>query len=156
MFDCDWSSAVWSSDLRADVHEDASRNDHLWVQLAALSVQERISAAEDALAEAGAEVFALDVGRVIRQPGFPHVYDANLVRRAVLRPDGLEEALERLAAPLREVGARHLQLTLDGADVPDSVAPRLRARGFAHDRLLAMTLDRNLAVERTPHIVMKK
>jgi ribosomal protein S18 acetylase RimI-like enzyme len=109
---------------------------------AAASVQERISASEDALAEAGAEVFVLDAGRVIRQPGFPHVYDANLVRRASLRPDGnLDEALEQLSAPLREVGARHLQLTLDGADVPDTVGPLLKQRGFAHDRLLAMTLS---------------
>jgi ribosomal protein S18 acetylase RimI-like enzyme len=106
----------------------------------AASVQERISASEDALAEAGAEVFVLDAGRVIRQPGFPHVYDANLVRRASLRPDGLDEALERLAQPLREVGARHLQLTLDGADVPEVVGPLLKQRGFAHDRLLAMAL----------------
>jgi ribosomal protein S18 acetylase RimI-like enzyme len=127
------------------------------VRLSALSVQERISASEDALAEAGAEVFALDVGRVIRQPGFPHVYDANLVRRACLRPDGIDDALERLAAPLREVGARHLQLTLDGADVPDEVAPLLRQRGFAHDRLLAMALGPQRASgERASGVVLKR
>jgi ribosomal protein S18 acetylase RimI-like enzyme len=119
----------------------------------AASVQERISVSEDALAEAGAEVFAMDAGRVIRQPGFPHVYDANLVRRACLRPEGLDEALEQLAAPLREVGARHLQLTLDGADVPDSMGPLLKQRGFAHDRLLAMTLSGGrTAAEREPGV----
>jgi ribosomal protein S18 acetylase RimI-like enzyme len=127
------------------------------VRLAALSVQERICASEDALAEAGAELLVLDVGRVIRQPGFPHVYDANLVRRACLRPEGIDQALERLAAPLREVGARHLQLTLDGADVPDSVAPLLRQRGFAHDRLLAMALGPGLipSGERAPGIELR-
>jgi ribosomal protein S18 acetylase RimI-like enzyme len=122
----------------------------------ALSVQERISVSEDALAEAGAEVFGLDVGRIIRQPGFPHVYDANLVRRACLRADGLDDALERLAAPLREVGARHLQLTLDGADVPDSVGPLLRQRGFAHDRLLAMALGGKPGGEPVPGIELKR
>jgi ribosomal protein S18 acetylase RimI-like enzyme len=128
----------------------------IWAMRAsALSVQERISASEDALAEAGAEVLQLDVGRVIRQPGFPHVYDANLVRRAVLRPASLDETLERLAVPLRQVGARHLQLTLDGADVPESVAPLLRARGFSHDRLLAMTLDRALEGERAPGVTLR-
>jgi ribosomal protein S18 acetylase RimI-like enzyme len=125
----------------------------------ALSVQDRISATEDALAEAGAEIFALDVGRVIRQPGFPHVYDANLVRRACLRPDGphfsIDEALERLQQPLREVGARHLQQTLDGADVPESVGPLLRQRGFAHDRLLAMTLAGKANGERAPGVTLK-
>jgi ribosomal protein S18 acetylase RimI-like enzyme len=127
----------------------------------AASVQERISASEDALAEAGAEVFVVDAGRVIRQPGFPHVYDANLVRRASLRPDGpnykLDEALEQLAAPLREVGARHLQLTLDGADVPESVGPLLKQRGFAHDRLLAMALGgRAGSGAREPGIELKR
>jgi ribosomal protein S18 acetylase RimI-like enzyme len=111
------------------------------VRAVASSVAERISIAEDALAEAGAEVIALDVGRVIRQPAFPHVYDANLVRRASLRTSNLDAALERLAAPLREVGARHLQLALDGADVPEALGGELRARGFVRDRLLAMALD---------------
>ena len=106
----------------------------------AFSVAERISLAEDALTEAGAEVLRLPEGRVIRQPLFPHVYDANLVRRPSLREDGLDAALDRLARPLREVGARHLQLTLDGADVPEALAPLLRRRGFVRDRLLAMTL----------------
>jgi ribosomal protein S18 acetylase RimI-like enzyme len=109
----------------------------------ASSVAERISLAEDALAEAGAAVIKLDVGRVIRQPAFPHVYDANLVRRARLREHDLDDALERLEAPLREVGARHLQLTLDGADVPDAVGPLLRRRGFVRDRLIAMICDRS-------------
>jgi ribosomal protein S18 acetylase RimI-like enzyme len=101
----------------------------------------RISLSEDALAEAGADVLLLDVGRVIRQPACPHVYDANLVRRARLRPPGLDDALERLAAPLRQIGARHLQLTLDGSDVPEEVGPLLRQRGFQRDRLVAMVLD---------------
>jgi GNAT superfamily N-acetyltransferase len=118
----------------------------------ASSVAERISAAEDALAEAGAEVLRLDVGRVIRQPAFPHVYDANLVRRAHLREHGLDEALERLAAPLREIGARHLQLTLDGADVPESLSPQLRRRGFVRDRLLAMIHDVDPARSRAPSV----
>lgn len=107
----------------------------------ASSVAERISLAEDALAEAGAEVFKLDAGRVIRQAAFPHVYDANLVRRARLRAANLDASLDALAAPLREVGARHLQLTLDGADVPDELGLELRRRGFLRDRLVAMTLD---------------
>jgi ribosomal protein S18 acetylase RimI-like enzyme len=130
----------------------------LRVLKSAASVAERISASEDALAEAGAEVFALDVGRVIRQPGFPHVYDANLVRRASLRPDrSLDDALERLAQPLREVGARHLQLTLDGADVPEVVGPLLKQRGFAHDRLLAMALGGGrTGAEREPGIEMRR
>jgi len=70
------------------------------VRAVASSVADRISLAEDALAEAGAEVLRLDCGRVIRQPSFPHVYDANLVRRAVLREEGLDDALARLQAPL--------------------------------------------------------
>jgi ribosomal protein S18 acetylase RimI-like enzyme len=115
------------------------------VRAVASAVPERISLAEDALAEAGADVVRLDAGRVIRQPAFPHVYDANLVRRAFLREATLDEDLERLAAPLREVGARHLQLTLDGSDVPDLVGPLLRRRGFVRDRLLAMTLDGHTA-----------
>lgn len=107
----------------------------------ASSVAERLSLAEDALAEAGAEVLKLDAGRVIRQPSFPHVYDANVVRRARLREEMLDDALEELAAPLRAIGARHLQLTLDGADVPESVGPLLRRRGFVRDRLIAMICD---------------
>jgi len=118
------------------------------VRAVASSVAERISLAEDALAEAGAEVVKLDVGRVIRQPAFPHVYDANLVRRATLREAGLDEALERLAQPLKQVGARHLQLTLDGSDVPESVGPLLRRRGFVRDRLIAMICDSSPERER--------
>lgn len=106
----------------------------------ATSIAERISLAEDALAAASAELFELDVGRVIRQPAFPHVYDANLVRRARLRVETLDQSLRRLAAPLEQVGARHLQLSLDGADVPDAVGLLLRRRGFGRERLLAMTL----------------
>jgi ribosomal protein S18 acetylase RimI-like enzyme len=126
------------------------------VRAVASSVGERISLTEDALAEAGAEVFALDVGRVLRQPAFPHVYDANLVRRLRLRPDGLDDALERLAAPLRAVGARHVQLSLDGSDVPESVGPLLRQRGFIADRLLAMTLDGPLEAERVPGVRLRR
>jgi predicted N-acetyltransferase YhbS len=126
------------------------------VRAVASSVGERISLAEDAMAEAGAEVVVLEAGRVIRQAAYPHVYDANLVRRARLRADGLDEALESLAAPLRAVGARHLQLTLDGADVPDTLAPLLRQRGFVCDRLLAMTLDGPLAAERAPGVRLRR
>ena len=119
----------------------AGRADPEYVRAVASSVADRISLAEDALAEAGAEVLRLDVGRVIRQAQFPHVYDANLVRRPSLREHNLDDTLERMAAPLREIGARHLQLTLDGADVPDAIGPLLRRRGFVRDRLLAMTID---------------
>jgi ribosomal protein S18 acetylase RimI-like enzyme len=126
------------------------------VRAVASSVAERISLSEDALAEAGADVLRLDIGRVIRQPAFPHVYDANLVRRAVLRQEGLDEALERLEAPLREIGARHLQLTLDGADVPDSLGPALRRRGFVRDRLLAMTLGARADRDRASGVVVKE
>ena len=65
---------------------------------AASSVADRISLAEDALAEAGAEVLPTRFGRVIRQAAFPHVYDANLVRRARLREETLDEALERCSS----------------------------------------------------------
>jgi GNAT superfamily N-acetyltransferase len=119
------------------------------------TVASRISQCEDALAEAGGEVLPLDVGRVILQPEFPHVYDANVVRRARLRPEGLDAALERLAAPLVAIGARHLQLTLDGADVPDAVAPCLRARGFERERLLAMVLDGPPEREATPGVALR-
>jgi ribosomal protein S18 acetylase RimI-like enzyme len=122
----------------------------------ASSVADRISLAEDALAEAGAEVFQLPHGRVIRQSAFPHVYDANLVRRARLREEGLDEALEELAGPLRAVGARHLQLTLDGADVPESVMPLLRRRGFVRDRLLAMAIDGPLLRQRAAGVKLRR
>ncbi|MDB4971213.1 MAG: hypothetical protein JWN44_6902 [Myxococcales bacterium] len=124
--------------------------------LAASSVADRISLAEDALAEAGAEVVATRYGRVIRQAAFPHVYDANLVRRVRLREEALDDALEEFAQPLRAVGARHLQLTLDGADVPDALAPLLRRRGFIRDRLLAMTLDGPLLRGRVPGVTLKR
>jgi ribosomal protein S18 acetylase RimI-like enzyme len=126
------------------------------VRSVAASVADRISLAEDALAEAGADVLRLDEGVVIRQPAFPHVYDANLVRRVRLRESTLEAALDKLAAPLVEVGARHLQLVLDGSDVPDAVAPLLRRRGFQRDRLLAMTLRGNGPMrKRTPGITLR-
>jgi ribosomal protein S18 acetylase RimI-like enzyme len=126
------------------------------VLAAASSVADRISLAEDALAEAGAEVIPTRFGRVIRQAAFPHVYDANLVRRARLREETIDEALEAFATPLRAVGARHLQLTLDGADVPDVVAPLLRRRGFVRDRLLAMTLDGPLLRPRAPGVLLRR
>jgi ribosomal protein S18 acetylase RimI-like enzyme len=122
----------------------------------ASSVADRISLAEDALAEAGAELIPTRFGRVIRQAAFPHVYDANLVRRARLREDTLDEALELFAQPLRAVGARHLQLTLDGADVPDALAPLLRRRGFVRDRLIAMTLDGPLLKPRAPGVTLRR
>ena len=122
----------------------------------ASSVADRISLAEDALAEAGAELIPTRFGRVIRQAAFPHVYDANLVRRARLREDTLDEALELFAQPLRSVGARHLQLTLDGADVPDALAPLLRRRGFVRDRLIAMTLDGPLLKPRAPGVTLRR
>lgn len=118
----------------------------------ASSVAERISLAEDALAEAGAEVIHTRWGRVIRQAAFPHVYDANLVRRVRLREENLDEALEAFAQPLRAVGARHLQLSCDGADLPESLAPLLRRRGFVRDRLLVMTIDGPLLRARAPGV----
>lgn len=121
----------------------------------ASSVADRISLAEDALAEAGAEVVATPWGRVIRQAAFPHVYDANLVRRARLREPTLDQALEAFQQPLRAVGARHLQLTCDGADVSEALAPLLRRRGFVRDRLLAMTIDGPLLRPRAPGVTLK-
>ena len=126
------------------------------VLAAASSVADRISLAEDALAEAGAEVVVTRFGRVVRQAAFPHVYDANLVRRVRLREESLDDALEALAAPLRAVGARHLQMTLDGSDVPEALAPLLRRRGFVRDRLLAMTVDGPLLRPRAPGVLLKR
>jgi GNAT superfamily N-acetyltransferase len=111
------------------------------MRASASSLAVRISRAEDAFSEAGAEVISLDIGRVIRLQSHPHVYDANLVRRVRLRPDDIDRSLERFAAPLREIGARHLQLCLDGADVPESLSPLLHKRGFLRERLLAMALE---------------
>jgi ribosomal protein S18 acetylase RimI-like enzyme len=122
----------------------------------ASSVAHRISLAEDGLAEAAAEVIVTPYGRVIRQAAYPHVYDANLVRRARLREHTLDEALESFAAPLRAVGARHLQLTLDGSDVPDGLVGPLRRRGFVRDRLLGMTLPGPLLGRRTPGVVVHR
>jgi ribosomal protein S18 acetylase RimI-like enzyme len=126
------------------------------VRAVASSVAERISLAEDALAEAGAEVLRLPYGRVIRQPAFPHVYDANLVRRVRLRENGLDDALEELSLPLRQIGARHLQLTLDGSDVPEGLSAQLRRRGFVRDRLLVMTLEGPAARPRTPGVRLRE
>src|SRR5262249_45974226 len=82
--------------------------------------------------------------------------DANLVRRVRLREDTLDEALEQLATPLRAVGARHLQLTLDGADVPETLGPHLRRRGFVRDRLLAMAIDGPLLRQRAAGVKLKR
>lgn len=114
---------------------------------AASLLLERIVASEDRLAEAAAEVLALPVGRVIRQPAFPHVFDANLVRRPRLDADRLDVALLQLGGPLRAIGARHLQITCDGAALSDGVRTSLRARGFLCDRLLAMVLPGRTARE---------
>src|SRR4051812_43014560 len=141
---------------RLTLDDETSDTQNPLVLAAASSVADRISLAEDALAEAGAEVIPTRYGRVIRQAAFPHVYDANLVRRARLREDTLDDALEQFAQPLRAVGARHLQLTLDGADVPEALAPLLRRRGFVRDRLLAMTLDGPLLRPRAPGVVLKR
>ena len=142
--------------LRLTLDDETEGTQNSSVLAAASSVADRISLAEDALAEAGAELIPTRYGRVIRQAAFPHVYDANLVRRARLREETLDDALELFAQPLRAVGARHLQLTLDGADVPDAVAPLLRRRGFVRDRLIAMTLDGPLLQPRAPGITLKR
>jgi ribosomal protein S18 acetylase RimI-like enzyme len=116
------------------------------VQRIAVSPEvQRIIASEDRLAEAAAEVFALPTGRVIRQPAFPHVFDANVVRHPRLDPGDLDPALAQLAAPLRAVGARHLQITCDATPLSDRLRSGLRSRGFLCDRLLVMTLPGTLA-----------
>jgi ribosomal protein S18 acetylase RimI-like enzyme len=115
----------------------------------------RVVAAEDRLAEAASEVFALSAGRVIRQPQFPHVFDANLVRHPQFHSglaSDVDEALALLSAPLRAIGARHLQLTCDGAQLPDSVRAALRGRGFLCDRLLAMVLPGRAARPASPEV----
>ena len=117
---------------------------------AAFSIAERISLAEDALAEAGGEVVELAEGRVIRNAAFPRVYDANLIRRPRLELPTLGDALERLAEPLRAVGARHVQLNFDGVPGSDRLAPELRRRGFHCDRLCAMVLHRLPRLGRAP------
>jgi ribosomal protein S18 acetylase RimI-like enzyme len=100
----------------------------------------RVTACEDAIAHAAAEVFPLEEGQVCRQRAFPHVFDANVVRRPRLRLDRLDEQLGRLQAPLKAIGARHLQIALEPAPLPEPLAAALRARGFVRDRLLAMVL----------------
>ena len=92
------------------------------------------------MAEAAAEVFLTAAGRVIRQARFPHVFDANLVRRPRLDAGELDTTLARLAAPLRAIGARHLQISCDGAPLSETLRAALRARRFLCDRLLAMWL----------------
>lgn len=100
----------------------------------------RIVACEDRLAAAAAEVFDDPAGRVYRQPAYPSVFDANLARNPRLTAADLDDQLLRLAAPLRAIGASHLQLTFDAAPPPPTVAAALRARDFHRDRLLAMVL----------------
>src|SRR5258708_4534503 len=124
-----WLGSLWIG-FRPTLDDETAGTQNPAVLAAASSVADRISLAEDALAEAGAELIPTRFGRVIRQAAFPHVYDANLVRRARLREETLDDALEDFAQPLRAVGARHLQLTLDGADVPETLRPLLRRRGF--------------------------
>ena len=100
----------------------------------------RILASEDRLAEASAEVLVLPEGRVIRQGACPHVFDANLIRHPRLSLDGLDQALEALSAPLRAIGARHVQIACDEQPLDDAVAQALRRRGYQGERLLAMAL----------------
>ena len=102
--------------------------------------RERILAAEGRLAEAGCEVLLLECGVVLRQREFPHVFDANLVRHPRLEAVDLDAQLAALEAPLREVGARHLQIAVAPGGLPDAVATELRRRSFYRDRLLAMAL----------------
>ena len=92
------------------------------------------------MAQAAAEIFPLDAGQVLRQRRFPHVFDANVVRHPRLESALLDQQLILLATPLRSIGARHLQLSCDGAPLDDRLAAELRARGFVRDRLLAMVL----------------
>jgi ribosomal protein S18 acetylase RimI-like enzyme len=110
------------------------------MQAKAAALLDRIVASEDRIAQASAEVCWLAEGQVCRQRRFPHVFDANVVRHPRLSEQGLDEAIERLAAPLREIGARHIQVACDAAPLPDGLAKQLRARGFVCDRLLAMVL----------------
>jgi hypothetical protein len=104
------------------------------------AVVDRIVAHEDRLAEAASQVFVLSSGRVIRQPAFPHVFDANVIRHPRLDLVDVDGTLHRLGAPLRAIGARHLQLVCDAEPLPDGMKAALRARGFLCDRLLAMRL----------------
>lgn len=113
---------------------------------------ERIVAHEDRLAEAAAEVFDYPEGRVIRQPEFPHVFDANLVRHPRLAVDDLDRALARLSGPLRAVGARHVQLVCDDHALDGRVQAGLRARGFVGERLLAMVLPGRPARSAAPRV----
>ncbi len=113
---------------------------------------ERIVASEDRMAQAAAEVHLLDVGQVCRQRAYPHVFDANVVRRPRLDPDTVDDAIRRLQTPLRAIGARHLQIACDGAPVSDGLAEALAARGFVRDRLLAMVLAGPIQREPLPEV----
>lgn len=92
------------------------------------------------MAHAAAEIFPLDAGQVCRQHRFPHVFDANVIRHPRLEATKVDRQLSLLAAPLRAVGARHIQISCDAAPLDDAVAVELRERGFVRDRLLAMVL----------------
>lgn len=124
-------------DTRPGAPEDPGVRSHA---SAAPTVIERIVASEDRIAEAAAEVLLFAEGHVVRQPAFPHVFDANLVRHPRLPLPDLDAALTRLALPLREAGARHLQIACDAAPLEDPVRSALRARGLGCEQLLAMVL----------------
>jgi GNAT superfamily N-acetyltransferase len=124
-----------------------ARDNHLLI--------ERIVKSEDRIIEAGAEVIQLDVGRVVRQPVYPHVFDINLVRHPRLEWGDLDQALMRLEAPLREVGAQHLQLSAQQGALSEVLAVELRRRGFYRDRLLAMVLAGELLREPVPGIEVR-
>lgn len=119
------------------------------------SASSRIVAHEDRLAEAAAEVLDEDAGRIIRQPAFPHVFDANLVRHPRLDEARLDAQLARLEAPLRAIGAQHIQLACDAAPVGEGLSAALRARGFQPDRLLAMVLEGRPARPARPDVEVR-
>jgi len=104
------------------------------------------------MAHAAAEVHLLEVGQVSLQRAFPHVFDANVVRRPRLDPATLDDGLRQLQAPLRAIGARHLQIACDGAPVSEQVAHGLASRGFVRDRLLAMALTGPLLRRASPDV----
>ena len=120
------------------------------------TIRERVIANEDRLAEAASEIFLLSSGRVIRQPAFPHVFDANVIRHPHLEGDDLDGALHRLGSPLRAIGARHLQINCDATPLPDGIQAGLKARGFHCDRLLAMALPGKPARRPSPHVEVRR
>ena len=116
----------------------------------------RVVANEDRLAESASEIFLLSAGRVIRQPPFPHVFDANVIRHPHLEGDDLDGALHRLGAPLRAIGARHLQINCDAQDLPVGIKQGLRARGFHCDRLVVMVLAGRPARRAASHVEVRR